>query len=161
MSLIWKWIKQVVRVEKVEVSLKPVVRDNHFIFSSEPSALNCPFPSSSPCTALTWSLIPPACESGQNGRRSSLRVLVGRGVKNWHQDKPVLFKLHAAVHWNGHGTAASVAARGISFWFFPICKIVSWYLDFFQSFRLLCSVYNYVITIPVNTASLETDLCRV
>lgn len=96
-SLIWKQIQQVVHVEKMEVGLKPVVRDNNFIFSSKPLAFNCPFPSSL-CTGLTWSFVPPDCGSGQNGRRSSLRVLVGRGDKNWHQDKPVLFKLHAAVH---------------------------------------------------------------
>lgn len=162
MSLIWKQIEQVVHVEKMEVGLKPVVRDNNFIFSSKPLAFNCPFPSSSPCTALTWSFVPLwDCGSAQNGRRSSVRVLVGRGDKNWHQDKPVLFKLHSAVHWNGHDTEAFVTVRGISFWFFPIRKIISWHLEFFQSFRLLCSVYNYVIRIPVNTASLETDLCRV
>jgi len=118
-TLVWKQIKHVVRVEKTEVGLKPIVETDHFIFSSRPSAFSWPFPSSSPCTALASSLVPSACGSGQNGRRPSLRL--AEVTKNG--TKTSLFKLPAAVHWDGCGTAAAVAARGISSWFFLFARL--------------------------------------
>lgn len=72
MSLTWKQIEWVVHVEKMETGLKPIVRENHFIFAPEPLAFNCPFPSSNVCTVLPWSLFPLAC--GQNDRRSGFRI---------------------------------------------------------------------------------------
>lgn len=159
MSLTWKQIKLVEHVEKMGISLKPIVRENHFIFSSEPLAFNCPFPSRNVCAVLPWSLFPPAC--GQNDRGSSLRIWLTEVTKpvtkasrfclnDLQQSIVMTMVLQCSLLWGES-----------SFGFFPICKIFSWYLEFSQGFSLLCSVYNYVITVSVNTVSSEIDLCRV
>lgn len=143
----------------MEIGLKPIVRENHFIFSSEPLAFNCPFPSSNICTVLPWSLFPLAC--GQNDRRSSFRIGLTEVTKpftttnlfcldDMQQSVEMTMVLQCLLLWGES-----------SFGFFPIWKIVSWYLESSQTFSLLYSVYNYVITVSVNTASSEIDLCRV
>lgn len=90
--------------------------------------------------ALTWSLVPPACGSGQNGKRASLRVWLAEVTKTG--TKTSLFCLnyiHPAIKM-AVVVQCLLLGGGSPFGFFLLCKIVSYYLGFFQSFRLLFCV---------------------
>lgn len=119
----------------------------------------CPFCSSNVCTVLPWSLFPPSC--GQNDRRSSLRLGLTEVTKP--VTKTSLFCLDDMQQSLEMAMVLQcpLLLRGFLFCFFFYLKDCLLVFGIFPAFSLLCSVYNYVITVSVNTASSEIDLCRV